>query len=146
MRLRMSSGMSASGRWNEQRGDNLLDGGAPFYDTYETADGKYVAVGSIEPQFYALLLDRAGLDAAQFSPQNDPAQWPAMRERLAAGRGGAGRPAPRRVAACDHASPSPSPLPSPSSSVKTKTFGAQETMTLFPSTQIPSALLMSVPW
>ncbi len=82
--MHMMYAMKAQGAWKDERGVNILDTGAHFYDTYETADGKYVAVGSIEPQFYALLLERAGLDAAQFSPQNDPAQWPAMRERLAA--------------------------------------------------------------
>ena len=82
--MHMMYAMKAQGAWKDERGVNILDTGAHFYDTYETADGKYVAVGSIEPQFYALLLERAGLDPAQFSPQNDPAQWPAMRERLAA--------------------------------------------------------------
>jgi alpha-methylacyl-CoA racemase len=82
--MHMMYAMKAQGAWKDERGVNILDTGAHFYDTYETADGKYVAVGSIEPQFYALLLERAGLDPAQFNPQNDTAQWPAMRERLAA--------------------------------------------------------------
>ena len=54
-------GMRAAGTWQDQRGSNMLDGGAPWYDTYETADGGYVAVGAIEPQFYAALLDGLGL-------------------------------------------------------------------------------------
>jgi alpha-methylacyl-CoA racemase len=82
--MHMMYAMKASGAWRDERGVNILDTGAHFYDTYETADGKYVALGSIEPQFYALLLQHAGLDAAQFTPQNDAAQWPAMRERLTA--------------------------------------------------------------
>lgn len=74
----------AAGQWQDRRGGNLLDGGAPFYDTYETADGKYVAIGSLEPQFYAELVRLAGLDDAVFARQDDPAGWPAMRDRLAA--------------------------------------------------------------
>jgi alpha-methylacyl-CoA racemase len=72
------------GMWNDQRGTNLLDGGAPFYDTYETADGRYIAVGAIEPQFYAELLERCGLDAEELPGQHDRAAWPAMKERFAA--------------------------------------------------------------
>jgi alpha-methylacyl-CoA racemase len=82
--MHMMYAMKASGAWRDERGVNILDTGAHFYDTYETADGKYVALGSIEPQFYALLLQHAGLDAAQFTPQNDVAQWPVMRDRLTA--------------------------------------------------------------
>jgi len=67
-----------------ERGTNLLDGGAHFYDVYETADGEYVAVGAIEPRFYAELLARLGLDARAFEPQMDRARWPAWKERLAA--------------------------------------------------------------
>ena len=74
--------MSAQGMFTENRGSNLLDGGAHFYDTYETADGKYVSVGSIEPQFYALLVEKGGLDAAQFAPQMDQSQWPALKAEL----------------------------------------------------------------
>ena len=82
--MHMMYAMKASGAWRDERGVNILDTGAHFYDTYETADGKYIALGSIEPQFYALLMERAGLDPAQFSPQNDASQWSAMRDRLAA--------------------------------------------------------------
>ena len=74
----------AMGAWRDERGVNMLDGAAHFYDTFETADGKYVSIGSIEPQFYALLVQLAGLDAAEFAPQNDPAQWPALKQKLAA--------------------------------------------------------------
>jgi alpha-methylacyl-CoA racemase len=75
----MFAGMLASGFAHERRGENLLDGGAPFYDVYETADGRHMSVGALEPQFYAVLLDRLGLtDAAP--DRDDPAQWPALRE------------------------------------------------------------------
>lgn len=75
--------MGAAGAFKDQRGTNLLDGGAHFYDTYETSDGKHVCIGSIEPQFYALLLEKTGVDKAKFAPQMDPAQWPALKEELA---------------------------------------------------------------
>jgi alpha-methylacyl-CoA racemase len=61
----------------------MLDGGAHFYDTYECADGEYVSIGSIEPQFYALLKELLGLSEEDFGAQNDATQWPAMKERLA---------------------------------------------------------------
>ena len=77
-------GMSASGRWSEQRGTNLLDGGAPFYDTYETADGKYVAIGALEPKFFAELAQRIGLDARFVKGQYDRKLWPELRAALAA--------------------------------------------------------------
>jgi alpha-methylacyl-CoA racemase len=74
--------MGAAGAFKDQRGTNLLDGGAHFYDTYETGDGKHICIGSIEPQFYALLLEKTGVDKAQFAPQMDPAQWPALKAEL----------------------------------------------------------------
>lgn len=77
-------GMRAGGAWPHGRGLNLLDSGAHFYDTYRCADGRYVAVGAIEPQFHAELLRRLGLDAADFEPQRDPVVWPAAKQRLAA--------------------------------------------------------------
>ena len=80
----MFHGMRAMGMWSDERGTNLLDTGAHFYDTYETADGKYVSVGAIEPQFYAELLDGLGLDPDDLPHQLDQAQWPAMKERFAA--------------------------------------------------------------
>jgi len=76
-------GLSAMGLWSEERGTNLLDTGAHFYDVYECADGKYVSIGSIEPQFYAELLRLTGLADAELPHQMDRSQWPAMKERLA---------------------------------------------------------------
>ena len=74
----------AQGRWHDERGVNLLDTGAHFYDTYETADGKYVALGSIEPQFYAALLKATGLsEDPDFGRQHDSVGWPALKEKLA---------------------------------------------------------------
>jgi alpha-methylacyl-CoA racemase len=73
-----------SGWWKDERGVNMLDSGAHFYDTYETLDGKYVSVGSIEPQFYALLVKHAGLEGEDLPAQNDRSQWPEMRRRLEA--------------------------------------------------------------
>lgn len=72
------------GSWTENRRENIVDGGAPFYGTYETADGKYVAIGSIEPHFYAALIDVLGLSGEALPKQYDRTQWPAMRERFAA--------------------------------------------------------------
>jgi alpha-methylacyl-CoA racemase len=71
-------GMMARGLWSEQRGSNLLDGGAPFYRTYRTADAKYISVGAIEPEFFAELVRRAGLPVNHIEIQNDPDQWPGM--------------------------------------------------------------------
>ncbi|MEV0002853.1 CaiB/BaiF CoA-transferase family protein [Micromonospora sp. NPDC050980] len=69
------------GLWQDARGVNLLDGGAPFYDTYECADGRYVAVGALEPQFYAELVRHTGfpLDGDEAPDRDDPANWPALR-------------------------------------------------------------------
>ena len=79
-------GMIAMGSWKDERGTNLLDTGAPFYDVYESADGKYVSVGAIEPQFYAELLEQTGLaDDAELPHQNDKAQWPAAEGALRRG-------------------------------------------------------------
>lgn len=80
--VQMMWSMRASGIWSDTRGANILDGGAPYYDTYECADGRYVAVGAIEPQFYAALLAGLGLDAADLPPQNDPTGWPELRAVL----------------------------------------------------------------
>jgi len=76
-------GFKAAGRWRVTRGANLLDGGAHFYDTYECADGKYLALGAIEPQFYAELLKRCEVTDADFHLQMDPRQWPALKQKLA---------------------------------------------------------------
>jgi len=82
--MHMMYSFKAMGAWEDKRGVNMLDTGAHYYDTYETSDGKYVSIGSIEPQFYALLIELAGLDKEEFAPQNDRAQWPALKEKLAA--------------------------------------------------------------
>jgi alpha-methylacyl-CoA racemase len=73
----------AMGMWSDERGVNMLDTGAPYYDTYTCADGRYVSVGAIEPQFFAELLDKLGLDAADLPDQNDMSRWPELRARLA---------------------------------------------------------------
>ncbi|WOK37909.1 CaiB/BaiF CoA-transferase family protein [Sphingomonas sp. C3-2] len=83
--MAMIWGFRAQGMWPGGRGENLLDTGAPFYDSYETADGKWVSVGSIEPQFYALLREKMGLaDDPDFAAQHDRRHWPALKARLAA--------------------------------------------------------------
>ena len=83
--MTMMFGFSAMGMWREETGTNLLDTGAHFYEVYETADGKYVSIGSIEPQFYAELLQRSGLgEQADLPGQMDRSAWPAMKERVAA--------------------------------------------------------------
>jgi alpha-methylacyl-CoA racemase len=74
----MFSGLLAAGRWSEERGANILDTGAPWYDCYETKDGKYVAIGAIEAKFYEELVQR--LQLSGLPPQNDRARWPRMRE------------------------------------------------------------------
>lgn len=78
--MQMMWSFRATGMWSDERGTNMLDTGAPYYDTYETADGRYVAVGAIEPQFYALLLAGLELDPATLPDQNDTARWPELRE------------------------------------------------------------------
>jgi len=81
--MAMMWGFRAKGIWSDARGANYLDTGAPFYDTYETDDGKFVAIGAIEPQFYAALLARLDLVGDPlFARQNDPAAWPEQRRRL----------------------------------------------------------------
>ena len=75
-------GMKAAGLWTDERGTNLLDTGAPFYDVYPTADGGYLSVGPLEPAFFAILLERLGIDDIDASTQYDPRSWPALRLRL----------------------------------------------------------------
>jgi len=83
--MTMFYGLKELGHWLPERGTNLLDTGSHFYDVYECADGKYVSVGSIEPQFYAELLRLSGLgEQDDLPPQMDRTQWPAMKERIAA--------------------------------------------------------------
>lgn len=80
--MSMFYSMAAVGAMNPERGTNLLDTGAHFYDTYETSDGGYISIGSIEPQFYALLVEKAGLDAEDFSAQMDQKRWPEYKDKL----------------------------------------------------------------
>lgn len=75
-------GLKAMGTWTNERGANMLDGGAHFYGTYECADGKYVSIGSIEPQFYALLFEKLELNDPAFQEQMNKARWPELKERL----------------------------------------------------------------
>jgi alpha-methylacyl-CoA racemase len=77
-------GMQAARQWSETRGDNVLDSGAPWYDSYATSDHRYVAIGAIEPKFYVELLQRLGLAAETLPHQHDRAGWPALRARFAA--------------------------------------------------------------
>ena len=80
----MFSGLLASKQWSEMRGENVLDSGAPWYDTYATKDGRHIAIGAIEPKFYAELLKRMGLDTASLPAQNERARWPELRRSFAA--------------------------------------------------------------
>ena len=75
--------MSAIGMWSEEAGVNLLDSGTPFYDAYRTSDGKWLAIGCLEPQFYAEWLRICGLDSADLPGQFDLSGWPLLRERFA---------------------------------------------------------------
>ena len=79
----MMYGMHAAGAWSNRRGENMLDGGAHFYGTYACADGKYVSIGAIEPQFYAQLMRLTGISDPAFSAQHDTAMWPALKQKLA---------------------------------------------------------------
>ncbi len=74
--------MAAAGRWTEGRESNFLDGGAHFYGVYECACGNFISIGSIEPQFYALLRQHAGLSGAEFDAQMDRKAWPGLKEKL----------------------------------------------------------------
>ena len=79
----MFHGFQSMGMWDEtQRGSNMLDGGSHFYDTYECADGEYISIGSIEPQFYALLKEKANLSEDDFGDQNNAAKWPEMKAKI----------------------------------------------------------------
>ncbi|MES2097833.1 MAG: CaiB/BaiF CoA-transferase family protein [Pseudomonadota bacterium] len=81
--MSMMWGFRATGMWGDERGTNMLDTGAAYYDTYETADGKFVSIGSIEPQFYALLRQTLGIASDPlFDAQHDRTQWPAQKARL----------------------------------------------------------------
>jgi len=82
--MSMFFGFMASGMWEDNRYRNMLDGGAHFYDTYECSDGKFISIGSIEPQFYALLREKAGLDDAAYDAQMDKSKWPELKDKIAA--------------------------------------------------------------
>ncbi|WP_430418439.1 CaiB/BaiF CoA transferase family protein [Phenylobacterium sp.] len=81
--MAMFYGFKAAGGWKEERRSNLLDGGAHFYDTYQCSDGKWISIGSIEPQFYALLLEKTGINDPEFQRQMDRGAWDGLREKLA---------------------------------------------------------------
>jgi alpha-methylacyl-CoA racemase len=81
--MSMFYGFKAGGMWKDERRVNLLDGGAHFYDTYQCADGKWISIGSIEPQFYALLLEKTGINDPEFAGQMDRSNWDSLREKLA---------------------------------------------------------------
>ena len=80
--LAMPLMLMGQGRWRDERGVNLLDGGVPWYDVYETADGKWMAVGALEPRFYAALV--SGLGLTDLPDRHDPRNWPELRERMSA--------------------------------------------------------------
>ncbi|MEX0827130.1 MAG: CaiB/BaiF CoA-transferase family protein [Acidimicrobiia bacterium] len=80
----MFHGLTAGGLWTEARGSNLLDGGAPFYRCYRTADGGFMAVGALEPQFYEVLLEGLGLSGEDLPGQYDRGGWPVLAARFAA--------------------------------------------------------------
>ncbi len=80
--MAMTWGYLETGNWEETRGVNILDTGAPFYDVYETADGEYMAVGAIEPEFYAELLEQLGLGHEDLPAQMDRDGWPTVRRRF----------------------------------------------------------------
>ncbi len=82
--LTMQYALLQMGQWKRPRGENLLDGGAPFYGVYRTADGQYVSVAPVEKRFYEEMLERIGLSGETLPRQNDPAGWATLRERLAA--------------------------------------------------------------
>lgn len=78
------NGMRQIGFWQEERGTNLLDTGAFYYDVYECKDGKYISIGALEPQFYSIMLERMELTADDFPNQHDRSQWPAAKVKIAA--------------------------------------------------------------
>jgi alpha-methylacyl-CoA racemase len=81
--MAMFYGFKASGMWTDNRRENMLDGGAHFYDTYQCSDGRWISIGSIEPKFYALLLEKTGITDPAFQQQMNRAEWPALRAKLA---------------------------------------------------------------
>lgn len=81
--MTMFAGLAAEGSWTDERGANVLDSGAPYYEVYETEDGGYMAVGAIEKRFYDALLAALGLDRATLPDRNDKANWPELKRRFA---------------------------------------------------------------
>ena len=81
--MAMFYGFKGAGIWKDERRSNLLDGGAHFYDTYQCSDGKWISIGSIEPQFYALLLEKTGITDPQFANQMSRDEWPELKAKLA---------------------------------------------------------------
>ncbi len=82
--MAMAHEFAAAGQWNRSRQANLLDGGAPFYGTYQCADGRHIAIGAMEGQFYDVFRQAIGLDEETARLRVDPANWPTLRERTAA--------------------------------------------------------------
>ncbi len=83
--MAFAHGFNAMGMWNHERQSNMLDGAAPYYDTYQCSDGKWISIGSIEPQFYALLMEKLGVDKgsdASFATQFDQSQWPELKSKI----------------------------------------------------------------
>lgn len=81
--MAMFYGFKAAGIWKDERRANMLDGGAHFYDTYQCSDGKWISIGSIEPQFYALLLEKTGITDPEFADQMNRDKWPSLKAKLA---------------------------------------------------------------
>jgi alpha-methylacyl-CoA racemase len=84
LQMAMIYGLKAAGKWRNQRGTNLFDGGAPFYSTYKCADGKYVAIGSLESKFLAVLLEKAGLSDPDYHSQQSEGKWLELERKLTA--------------------------------------------------------------
>ena len=82
--LSIFHGNLAAGTWTTQRHANIIDGGSHFYNVYQCADGRWLSLAAIEPQFYKLLLEKTGITDPAFQDQHDQTQWPALREKLAA--------------------------------------------------------------
>lgn len=80
--MAMMYGAKAAGEWNNERGTNRLDGGAHYYDVYECADGKFVSIGAIEPQFYTMFLEKCGIEDSMFQDQMNRYNWPLLKVRI----------------------------------------------------------------
>src|SRR5699024_4548614 len=82
--MHMMYAFMAAGHWQDKRGVNLLDGGAYFYDSYETQDQKYITLGALQPQFYQLMREKMALDSSEYDDQNNVENWPALIIKIAA--------------------------------------------------------------